>query len=299
MSFEVYQAQGLRIFRGDTATVSAYTGNEGELSINTETKAVYVHDGLTPGGTPLATAEAVELAGITMGQLANVYLDDPQNGQVMVFDESDQKWKNQLVQGATGEGFSGAAELDDLNDVKLSTAPSDGEVLAYDGSQSQWINTQVSGIPVGMIAPFAMVTPPTGWLVCDGSLLDSVTDVLFANLYAAIGTSWGGDSASNFYIPDLRGEFLRGLDYGKGVDSGRAIGTSQGHGIPQMVGSVVSYYNSMYSSSGIFKMVAGDNRYGSLGGSGGKGFEFHSTDVIPDAPEVRPRNQSVQFCIKY
>ena len=66
MSFQVFQAQGLRIFSGDTATCAAYTGNEGELSINTETKAVYVHDGLTAGGTPLTTAEAAELAGKAM-----------------------------------------------------------------------------------------------------------------------------------------------------------------------------------------------------------------------------------------
>ena len=55
----------------------------------------------------------------------------------------------------------------------------------------------------------------------------------------------------------------------------------------------------MYGSSGIFKMIGGDNLYGNNGGSGGKGFNFSSTDVIPDSPEVRPRNVAVLYCIKF
>lgn len=170
-------------------------------------------------------------------------------------------------------------------------------------SELQKINEDMvqeeSILPPGLIAPFAMLNAPEGWLVCDGSTVDSVANVSLARLYSAIGTTWGGTSASDFKLPDLRGEFLRGLDGGRSVDAGRTIGSSQDHGIPKLEGSVHSEWNAMYHSSGIFKKVDGSNLYGSNGGGGGRGFEFSSTDVIPDAPEVRPRNVAVLYCIKY
>lgn len=47
-----------------------------------------------------------------------------------------------------------------------------------------------------------------GWLVCDGSPV-SRTD--FANLFAAIGSTWGnGDGTTTFNIPDLRNRVLIG-----------------------------------------------------------------------------------------
>jgi len=137
MSFLVYQAQGLRIFAGDTATCAGYTGNAGEISVNTETKAVYVHDGLTAGGTPLTTAEQAELLGMTLGQLANVELDSPSDGQVLVYDEAAEVWKNELVAGAGG----GAVDLDGLNDVELAN-PADNQVLTYNQGLSKWENKE-------------------------------------------------------------------------------------------------------------------------------------------------------------
>ena len=66
-------------------------------------------------------------------------------------------------------------------------------------------------VPVGMIAPFGMSSVPTGWLVCDGSTYNSVSDTEYAALFSAIGTTWGGTGASSFKVPDLEGAFLRGI----------------------------------------------------------------------------------------
>jgi len=61
---------------------------------------------------------------------------------------------------------------------------------------------------VGMIAPFAMSSTPTGWLSCDGSAVSRTT---YANLFTVISTIWGvGDGSTTFNLPDLRGAFLRG-----------------------------------------------------------------------------------------
>lgn len=50
-----------------------------------------------------------------------------------------------------------------------------------------------------------------GWVLCDGRLVEN-NNQRFQNLFRAIGTSWGGDGASKFALPDLRGLFLRGVN---------------------------------------------------------------------------------------
>ena len=77
----------------------------------------------------------------------------------------------------------------------------------------------------GMVAFFARASAPAGWLVCDGSL---VSRAAYPALFAAIGVVFGaGDGVSTFKLPDLRGEFVRGWDGGRGVDTGRAMGSAQ------------------------------------------------------------------------
>lgn len=72
-------------------------------------------------------------------------------------------------------------------------------------------------------------TAPDGWLVADGAV---VSRSAYAALFAAIGTTFGvGDGATTFGIPDLRGEFIRGLDNGRGVDAARTLGSSQAQAI--------------------------------------------------------------------
>ena len=83
-----------------------------------------------------------------------------------------------------------------------------------------------TGVPVGMVMAYAAATAPTGWSECDGTTLSRVTE---AALFAVIGTTYGaGNGSTTFNKPDLRGEFIRGWDHGRGVDTGRAIGTAQG-----------------------------------------------------------------------
>lgn len=75
--------------------------------------------------------------------------------------------------------------------------------------------------PVGTIQAFAFNRIPEGWLICDGGVL-SIN--LFPELYAAIGTVFGGNGESNFAIPDLRGRFIRGWN---ADDPQRAFGSPQ------------------------------------------------------------------------
>ena len=65
--------------------------------------------------------------------------------------------------------------------------------------------------------------PPSGYLKCNGAAVSRTT---YADLFAEIGTAFGaGDGSSTFNVPDFRGEFVRGWDDSRGVDSGRNFAT--------------------------------------------------------------------------
>jgi microcystin-dependent protein len=62
--------------------------------------------------------------------------------------------------------------------------------------------------PAGTIIAFAGATPPSGWLLCNGSAISRTT---YSALFSAIGTAHGqGDGSATFNLPDYRGQFLRG-----------------------------------------------------------------------------------------
>ncbi|GHC65181.1 phage tail protein [Roseibacillus persicicus] len=70
------------------------------------------------------------------------------------------------------------------------------------------------GVPTGTVVAFAGTTAPEAWILCDGSPLDSVANPELSNLFTVIGTTYGGDSASNFMVPDLRGRNILGVGQG-------------------------------------------------------------------------------------
>jgi microcystin-dependent protein len=81
------------------------------------------------------------------------------------------------------------------------------------------------GTPVGAVEAYAGAAAPTGWLLCNGQAVSRTT---FASLFAIVGTTFGaGNGSSTFNVPDLRGEFIRGLDGGRSIDTGRTLGSAQ------------------------------------------------------------------------
>ncbi len=66
---------------------------------------------------------------------------------------------------------------------------------------------------VGEIRIFAGNFAPAGWMLCDGAVLPiSQNEVLFQ----LIGTTYGGDGAETFALPDLRGRVPVHLGAGPG-----------------------------------------------------------------------------------
>lgn len=80
-------------------------------------------------------------------------------------------------------------------------------------------NLESGSTPAGTIVPFAGGSVPTGWLLCDGKEHNISS---YPRLYAAIGTSFGGDTEQAvFQVPDLRGRVPVGLDNMGGLSAGR------------------------------------------------------------------------------
>ena len=93
----------------------------------------------------------------------------------------------------------------------------------FDGTQDITVSDPNSGTPIGAILHFPVSNLPVGWVVCDGA---SYSTSLYPLLFEKIGYLYGG-SGGVFRVPDLRGEFIRGADLGRGVDIGRSIGSFQ------------------------------------------------------------------------
>ena len=161
---------------------------------------------------------------------------------------------------------------------------------------------------VGEIAFFARSTPPSGWLKANGAAVSRTT---YAALFDAIGTTFGaGDGRTTFNLPDLRGEFLRGLDDGRNVDGGRRLGSSQGDAIRNITGKFWSEFKGYKyiistNADGVFNVTDSDGgrdtfkgdvaNYGMIN----KKVEFNASRVVPTANENRPRNIALLACIKY
>ena len=87
------------------------------------------------------------------------------------------------------------------------------------------LNTDSSFSTVGQVAAYARNSAPQGWLKCNGAAISRST---YASLFKIIGTTFGaGNGTTTFNLPDLRGEFIRGWDDARGIDTGRAFGSAQ------------------------------------------------------------------------
>jgi hypothetical protein len=158
-----------------------------------------------------------------------------------------------------------------------------------DGTSGQFLSTNGSGtlsfakaVPAGTIQYFAGSSAPDGYLKANGATISRTT---YADLFTAIGTTFGvGDGSTTFGIPDLRGEFARGWDDARGVDSGRAFGSAQNATRINTV-SASNYIadeveNSVSSSETRFSYIS----------------PFASTKSLG---QVRPRNIALLAIIKF
>ena len=157
-------------------------------------------------------------------------------------------------------------------------------------------NGQISTL-VGQVCFFAMTTAPAGFIKANGAAVSRTT---YADLFAAIGTTYGaGDGSTTFALPDMRSEFPRGWDDGRGVDSGRAIGTAQGDAIRNITGGFFGQENFGSFVGAFAAGAAGSNTRPNNGTANTLNVSFDASRVVPTAAENRPRNVALLACIKF
>ena len=192
-----------------------------------------------------------------------------------------------------------------VENLRHPSASTDSLSLAADGTV-----TFPSGggglIPSGAVFYFAASTAPTGYLKANGAAISRTT---YAALFAAIGTTFGsGDGSTTFNLPDLRGEFIRGWDDGRGIDTSRAMGSAQSGmvGPHNHTASVTDPGHAHGYSGWAYRASLTDDGpdqldvYNPTGATTGS----HSTGVSvtvnnSSGTETRPRNVALLACIKY
>jgi len=86
-------------------------------------------------------------------------------------------------------------------------------------------------LPAGMVTMFAGATAPTGYLLCDGALINRAD---YPALFQAIGITWGaGDGSNTFQLPDFRSRFPVGKGAATWSDSLNEKGGSKDATLPQ------------------------------------------------------------------
>ncbi|PIO98576.1 hypothetical protein [Pleomorphomonas carboxyditropha] len=205
--------------------------------------------------------------------------------------------------GGTGVKLNGGAEANLAGDVTIT----------------------VAGVPTGAVMGFDLPAPPIGWIVGVGSAINRHT---YADLDAvkycgdalnATATAWyrctdpanpnTTRSVTGDYLVtrDLRGVFPRFLDSGRGLDSGRVLGSQQGDAIRNITGSIGGTSNDASppwaNYSGAFAVIPGARpRYvptNAAASTDFNGIGFDASLVVPIAAENRPVNIALLGCIKY
>ncbi|WP_413783457.1 phage tail protein [Pectobacterium carotovorum] len=162
----------------------------------------------------------------------------------------------------------------------------------------------IGAVPTSELAGMPQLFPgavaPEGWLKCNGQAFDKSLYPILASRYPSS------------FLPDLRGEFVRGWDDGRGVDAGRALMSAQGDAIRNITGSLFYGYDAdgkikTNSSAGALyydesEKLRDTDIYLSVVNSGDANAWYRSkldaSRVVPTANENRPRNIAFNYIVR-
>jgi len=186
-------------------------------------------------------------------------------------------------------------------DIRFNTS-----ITQFEGYNGSVWGEIANGVPAGSVFTFASTTVPSGYLECNGAAVSRST---YASLFSAIGTTHGsGDGSSTFNLPDLRGQFVRGFDNGRGVDSGRSFASSQTDQNKSHAHSVTdpghvhatTFDNKKYFPGGGSTSIT----YGGAGGYPADVFTMSNANTgislgNDGGTENRPKNVALMYVIKF
>lgn len=227
--------------------------------------------------------------------------------------------ENEVSSGLLGAGAVTAAKIGDgqVTAAKLASAAVGSAALADAAVTTAKIGDgQVTaaklaadavppGVPAGTVVAYAGSSAPTGWLVCNGAAVSRTT---YAALFAAIGTAFGaGDGSTTFNLPDLRGEFVRGWDAGRGVDPGRVFGSAQASqnlahthtGSTDTAGAHTHTTGQSLTGTGNVIFTVSEGGSGITATTSSAGAHSHTVTIgSSGGTEARPRNVALLYIIR-
>ncbi len=155
-------------------------------------------------------------------------------------------------------------------------------------------STANPAIPVGVPLPYPHRYTPVGYLTCNGQTFDK-------SLYPMLAKAYPGGN-----VPDLRGEFIRGWDDGRGVDRGRVCGSWQEDALQNITGGFQARLMDGYSQFENFDGALNATRNSSSGlyacypsnKQGADIVTFDASRVARTANETRPRNIAFNYIVR-
>ncbi|MFJ5441639.1 phage tail protein [Pectobacterium sp. CHL-2024] len=148
----------------------------------------------------------------------------------------------------------------------------------------------IGAMPVSELAGMPQLFPgavaPAGWLKCNGQQFDTAQFPVLASRYPS------------GVLPDLRGEFVRGWDDGRGADAGRALLSAQGDAIRNITGNFNPGGNGVGADQKLF--TSGPYWQASNSGAASDSglITFDASKVVPTANENRPRNIAFNYIVR-
>jgi len=196
-------------------------------------------------------------------------------GQVEVTATSDGKYTDGSVAGGIAATRLRAAALNAIQEELAYIVETAGLTLNVNDTTQVYSALNSILLPVGTPIPWPTPTPPTGWLKCNGATFTAAQYPKLALAYPSL------------VLPDLRGQFIRGWDDGRGLDSGRTLLSAQ-------TGSIESHSHTVdYVSS------ATDDGSGPLSsGAGTAGGTITFTTNATGGTETRPRNIAFNYIVR-
>jgi hypothetical protein len=193
----------LQIRRGTNTERQQIIPLQGELLFTTDTKKLWIGDGVTQGGIAVDTLNggSGEPGATTINELSDVVITTPTNGQVLKFQNG--VWIN----AADLQGEQGAAALEELENIEI-TNIADGQVLRWNNVSQKWVNSDEVIPFINQIGGVAINAPAQGQVLkFDGlnwvnqedatgenavSELTDLTDVSIVALAAGQVLKWSG-----------------------------------------------------------------------------------------------------------
>ena len=197
--------------------------------------------------------------------------------------------KNNLT---ISKGNQISIDADTTNEIQSITIINDS--LKISKANSVYLPT----MPAGSIIAYGGRNIPNGWLLCDGN---TVSRTQYNNLFIAIDSVWGnGDGYSTFHLPDLRGQFLRGVSASSNIDPDTTARIAKYNG-----GSIGNKIGSYQGDE-----IKSHNHNSNWGNASGCGPLPTTNTLITNGcnplmstftggNETRPKNAYVYYIIKY